>query len=97
MTGLPPRGRCPECGADYDARFGGGPAGERAERHNRGDRLMRRLRTIGLVVLAVMVFGCGGLFALGAREPATPLWTGALFAGLCLLGAFTSYLYEREG
>jgi hypothetical protein len=94
LTGLPQRGRCPECGEVFDQARLTQPGAERVARYHRGDRLLRRARTLVLTAAAVSMLICGGVLQWAA---AGGMWTAFLIGGVLALGAFTSYLYERPG
>ena len=100
LMGLPRIGRCPECGNEFDKRTGQGILTGQAERMQRGDRIMARLRTIFLFVLALVVMGCGGLLSWAAghfnKHWEKPLAIAAVIAAVLLMGAVLSYLGERE-
>lgn len=96
LMGLPQRGKCPECGAYFDQVRGTGLSSNRSQQMQRHDRLLRRLRTILLAVVAVAFMGCGGLLAMVVDEPARPIWIASVFALFMLLAAVTSFVYEKD-
>lgn len=100
LTGLRRKGKCPECGQEYDMITGAGIAAGAAEAHRRGDRLMAKLRTAMLLLGVVMVMSCGGLLSALAYTWGgnwlRPLAIAAVVAGVLLMGAVLSYLSLRE-
>jgi hypothetical protein len=96
FTGLKAKGVCPECGNYYNMDTGAGLRQPEEDAARKTTFLVRRVRTILLAVGAVVVMVCAGLASAVAQVPAKPLWVGAFVAGVLVLGAFTSYAYERE-
>lgn len=96
FTGLREQGRCPECGSYYNLANGEGVRDQERDRNQRTTFLVRRVRTILLVVGAVLVMICAGGVSAMARVPAKPLYIGAFVAAVLLLAAATSYVYERD-
>jgi len=93
LLGLSNRGHCPECGASFDKDMRKGVTD--GSDMNRGDRILRRVRTIAVAVLALFVIGCGGCFQWlvpHSRSLAIGLVVGAVF----VLGAVVSYVYEND-
>ena len=95
LTGLADQGNCPECGAYFNLRAGTGLRSGQAARMQRTDRLLARARTIGLLLAAAATIGCGGLAILIAQNPNQPLTIAGIVAGMLLLAAVTSFLYEK--
>lgn len=93
LTGLPRQGTCPECGHAYDVGTGRGISDGSRRRIQSADRL----RTILVASLIPAVILVGGLLALFASRPKRVLALAGFLAGLCLLAAITSYLYEGDG
>jgi hypothetical protein len=87
-------GRCPECGTFFDR-----VTGENVIRpltpDQRSDMILRRVRTLALLIAAVSVLVCSGLLSWLHGAP-RPFWVGAFVAGVLLLGALTSYVYEKD-
>jgi hypothetical protein len=99
LSGLGRRGRCPECGQAFDRVTGAGlvePPSRRTERYDRGDRLMRRLRTLGLLVPSVVLLICGGIGVLLVDEWQYVMGSAAVLAAVLGLGAWASYVTERD-
>lgn len=99
LSGLGEQGRCPECGEAFNQTSGeglrGGPR-DFAERQRRSERLARRLRTLALAGLAVVVLGCGGLGTLIADDWRYPMGTALLVAAVAVLAAVTSFFSEKD-
>ena len=96
LTGLQRYGKCPECGSFYDMQVGTGLVSSKAERMQRTDRLLARIRTILLVLAAIAVMGCGGLATLVANNKSKPLAIAGVIAFLFLFAAVTSFVYEKQ-
>lgn len=98
LAGLAPVGRCPECGDRYDMSTGKGIMDDRIAAVRRGDRLMRRLRTLLPAAAAVLLLVSG---AIGQLAVGRGFYVAAFFAAILALAALTSYVYgrgeEREG
>ena len=93
LRGLSFAGQCPECGSRYDKSIGMGIK-EELTPETRGARLMARIRTIFLAVLAVMVVGCGGLVTWLSGRPRA-VWLGVLVGAVLVLATVTSFVYEK--
>jgi len=96
LTGLAERGRCPECGRPFDRTTGEGIRGAEPPKI-RGLRMIRRVRTLvlassagGVMVVAVVVAWRWPSHAWGIVE------FGGFIAGMVLLGAVTSFVYEKD-
>ncbi len=94
LTGIAMRGRCPECGNMYDRRRGLGiklmPTAEQ-----RGDQLMKLIRTIALTLATLVVIALTSvLYALGFAKV---LGIGLVTIVILGLAAVTSYISYREG
>jgi hypothetical protein len=96
LTGLPAQRPCPECGAERTAKL---------DRPEHGDlfgvpmppRYRHYVLPLGLAAFAVTALMCGGLIRLDGPPADWLMWVAVLLAGLFLLGAVTSYLYNRPG
>jgi uncharacterized membrane protein len=58
--------------------------------------LVRHIRTLSLLGLAVVILGCSGLLSLVGRNAVSLVLCGLLFAGVTLAAAVLSYLSEKE-
>lgn len=87
-------GRCPECGAYFDRVTGEGVIKPLTPRQ-RGDQFLRRLRTWSLLAGAGFILAGSGLASWIAGH-FRPLVVGGFLAGVVLLAAATSYVYENE-
>ncbi|MCC6580850.1 MAG: hypothetical protein IT440_10445 [Phycisphaeraceae bacterium] len=94
LTGLPRRGNCPECGHPFDQMTGRGLKRAMTP-EERGDRVLRLARIIGLVVFAMLAMVCGGLLSMIAVTPRKPLILAGVVASLCLVGAVADYVMGR--
>ncbi len=94
FTGLPVVGRCPECGQPYNLATKRGVV-RPPDVQIRADRLLRRIRTIFLALLAAMALLCGGVmqkFVPTGRA----FGVMSLVAAVMALLALTSYVYEKD-
>jgi len=87
LIGLPMRGKCPECGE---------PFGAEGSITRKEPLLVRHGFSMGIAVLALMIFSCGGLLSIWSTKPlqlvATTLAVGGVFGG----GAVLMYLTEKK-
>lgn len=90
LSGIAAAGRCPECGRAYDLGSGRGTTARRQP------WLVRHIRTVSLVGLAVVILGCSGLLSLVGRNAVSLVLCGLLFAGVTLAVAVLSYLSEKD-
>lgn len=90
LSGLAAAGRCPECGRGYNLETGQGTTARRQP------WLVRHIRTLSLLGLAVVILGCSGLLSLVGRNAVSLVLCGLLFAGVTLAAAVLSYLSEKE-
>lgn len=93
LTGLPLEGRCPECGHPFDRQRGLGvkvmPTAE-----ERGDRLMKIIRTVALTLATLFVMLITVvLWAIGYPKV---IGIGLITSLILGLAAITSYLSLRE-
>jgi hypothetical protein len=95
MTGLPPVGRCPECGNVYSMVSGEGLRDLPTEQDLR-DSLLRRTRTAVLAAATVTVLICSGLFTQVVARPWMAVGMGIFAALILALGTAISHLDERE-
>ena len=96
LRGLSQRGSCPECGEYFDRETGQGIRSAASRRQDKVDRMLVRLRTLCLLLGAIMVMVCSGLLGLAFGVWAKPLAIGGVFAAVFILAAITSYVYEKE-
>ena len=96
LTGLPQRGRCPECGEPFDqARLTRRVQADPDTR--RRQRRARQIRTASLAALAVVLVGIG-LGALASDPQAIVAGGAAVGLGAVTgLGAYGSYRYHGPG
>lgn len=107
LSGLGIEGRCPECGQTFDrisgeglkpdARSGRSFGEGAAERHRRGDRLVRQLGALFMGALALATLACGGVIALAVEDWRYPVATAALVAGIFALAGAGWYLENDSG
>lgn len=93
LTGLPQRGKCPECGHKYSLVTGMGTM----EAIDPVDRMISRARralTLGLAGLGVLLLLVGMGLALTGHPQW--LWVGGFLFVLLMCGAWYSYLSERS-
>lgn len=94
LAGLPGAGNCPECGQRYWVTRGQGiKVTESAEL--RGSRLVKKIRTILLLVAALVLILIGAILQYGAGKQHAML-TGSGVGLLLLLCAGISYGLERD-
>ena len=93
LLGLPNRGECPECGSSFDKELRRGVTD--ASDTNRGDRIVRRVRTISIAVMAVFIVACGGFFQMLAPHSKS-LAVGLVVGAVVVLGAVVSFVYESD-
>ena len=94
LIGLPPKGTCPECGQKYDVRRRIGVR-YRETPEERGDRIMRRVRTgiYAFLAIASVVLGVSIHLAIKSSNALT---FGFFFAVVFLILTFTSYLAHTD-
>lgn len=95
MTGLPQRGTCPECGNPYNVMAGSGLSGD-ARGERKPSKFVKHLRTISIGCAACCILICTGLASLVAASKERVVYSGLIMAGVCILGAVTSYVYEKN-
>ena len=96
LTGLDPRGRCPECGQDYDVSSGTGLTSHFSARYARTSFILARIRTVVLGVLTLLVLAAGLLATMWMQSGSRPLVVSMVFAGVLGMAAIASFMYERE-
>ena len=93
LTGLRRRrGKCPECGTDFDVMSSGGLSAAAAARQR---RLANRVRTLTVGSFTLLVFMCGGAAGAFAQDPYGPLAIAGIVGGIGVLATLTSYLSEK--
>lgn len=95
LAGLPDVGQCPECGNPYSIRAMLGVVVPEPG-YAQGERWARRFRTLFLIVLALMMLSCGGLLSMIVPRGDRAWGVAGVLAGLLLLAALTSYVYEKD-
>jgi len=95
LTGLHFAGRCPECGHDYDMGTGVGLSSDASRRAERGSFLMRRLLTIVLLGVTLLIAAIGALTAWGMGSYRPAIWAG-MFVALFGMATLTSFVYEKS-
>ncbi len=94
LTGLSPRGHCPECGNLFDRGRGLGIK-HTLTAEERGDRLMKLIRTIALALATLVVIALTSvLYAAGFPKV---LGIGLVTIVILGLAAATSYISYRQG
>ena len=94
LSGLGRQGRCPECGTVFNLATGKGVRSA-SDAMRRGDRLVRRLRTIACALFGVAMLACAGCLQ-WVRPTGRSIWIGGVFAGMAFLAAVVSYIYEKD-
>ena len=100
LSGLGMRGHCPECGRYFDTltgeglstASGSGPSEQASERYRRGERLVRRLGMWFMILMALGVLSCGGIFALFVDDWRYPMATAGIVALIFGLSGLSWYL-----
>ncbi|QQE12953.1 hypothetical protein JD969_05700 [Planctomycetota bacterium] len=95
FTGLPERGKCPECGNYYDKSTGKGVGSEYRSKAQKFDRFMVRLRTIFLASIAVIILLIGMIISMNSDAAGIPIFVSGLIAFVFILAAILSYLNEK--
>jgi hypothetical protein len=96
LQGLGAQGRCPECGAYYDADSGRGIASELTRRNERSDRAVYLIKFWTLMGAAALVLLIGMLLAWGSPQPIRPIATATLIASMFGFAAFATWFIERQ-
>lgn len=91
LTGQERQGLCPECGCYHDAVSGEGVAGGVMDKYQRGDWVMALLRTILLLLGAMVILGIG-LLVLWKTGHTGPLIVTGVVSLLFLASAVVSGL-----
>jgi predicted ATP-dependent serine protease len=100
LVGMGSRGSCPECGTYWNALTGENIEAGGAERRRRVGKAVDRIRTVVLVVAAGVMLVCGGLLSWAAHAAGgnvlRPVVIAGIIAGLLVLAAVTSFVYEDD-
>ena len=95
LTGLPPRGTCPECGQTYDAwrKHGPEPRGESSTQ--RGARLVRAV-IAGILAAIGLLLICLGAYMRYWHDYSNAFAVGGMIGLAFLLGAAIVYVGRNE-
>ena len=96
LTGLPDESQCPECGNRFNKLTGSGLRGD-PHPDKRSSVILRHLRTIAMVIAAGFIITCTGVMTmLPGTDTRRVLYSGLFITFVVLLGALTSYPYEKN-